>query len=94
MHNQRVGPYLNFATLNFNKINLFTKFVKTIKMEATLLNRITIKPDICNGKPTVRGMRITVETILQYLSAGDTVETIIDAYPFLEKEDIQACILY
>ena len=63
-------------------------------MEATLLNRITIKPDVCNGKPTVRGMRITVETILQYLSAGDTVETIIEAYPFLEKEDIQACIAF
>lgn len=63
-------------------------------MEATFLERITIKPDVCNGKPTVRGMRITVETILQYLSAGDSVETILEAYPFLEKEDIQACILY
>lgn len=63
-------------------------------MEATVLERITIKPDVCNGKPTVRGMRITVETILQYLSAGDSVETILEAYPFLEKEDIQACILY
>ncbi|WP_310557997.1 DUF433 domain-containing protein [Flavobacterium sp.] len=63
-------------------------------MEATLLERITIKPDVCNGKPTVRGMRITVETILQFLSAGDTVETVIEAYPFLEKEDIQACIAF
>ena len=63
-------------------------------MEATLLERITIKPDLCNGKPTVRGMRITVETILQYLSAGDSMEAIIDAYPFLEKEDIQACIAF
>jgi uncharacterized protein (DUF433 family) len=63
-------------------------------MEATLLERITIKPDVCNGKPTVRGMRITVETILQYLSAGDSVETVLEAYPFLEKEDIQACIAF
>jgi uncharacterized protein (DUF433 family) len=63
-------------------------------MEATLLERITIKPDLCNGKPTVRGMRITVESILQYLSAGDSMEAIIDAYPFLEKEDIQACIAF
>lgn len=63
-------------------------------MEVTVLERITIKPDVCNGKPTVRGMRITVETILRYLSAGDSVETILEAYPFLEKEDIQACILY
>jgi uncharacterized protein (DUF433 family) len=63
-------------------------------MEVTILERITIKPDVCNSKPTVRGMRITVETILQYLSAGDSLETILVAYPFLEKEDIQACILY
>jgi uncharacterized protein (DUF433 family) len=63
-------------------------------MKATLLERITIKPDVCNGKPTVRGMRITVETILQYLSAGDSVETVLEAYPFLEKEDIQACIAF
>ena len=39
-------------------------------------------------------MRITVETILQYLSAGDSVQTILEAYPFLEKEDIQACIAF
>jgi uncharacterized protein (DUF433 family) len=63
-------------------------------MEATLLERITIKPDLCNGKPTVRGMRITVESILQYLSAGDSMEAILEAYPFLEKEDIQACIAF
>ena len=63
-------------------------------MEASVLDRITIKPDVCNGKPTVRGMRITVETVLQYLSAGDSMETILEAYPFLEKEDIQACIAF
>ena len=54
-------------------------------METSLLNRITIIPDVCNGKPTVRGMRITVETILQYLSAGDSVDDILKAYPFLER---------
>ena len=63
-------------------------------MDATLLNRITINPDICNGKPVVRNLRITVETILQYLSAGDSTEDILNAYPFLEKEDIQACIYF
>jgi uncharacterized protein (DUF433 family) len=59
-----------------------------------LLDRITINPEICNGKPTVRGMRITVETILQYLSTGDNLEEVLVAYPFLEKEDIEACIAY
>ncbi|HQZ25888.1 MAG TPA: DUF433 domain-containing protein [Flavobacterium sp.] len=63
-------------------------------METSILQRITIKPDVCNGKPTVRGMRITVETILQFLSAGDSVEAILEAYPFLKKEDIQACIAF
>lgn len=63
-------------------------------METPILERITINPDVCNGKPTVRGMRITVETILQYLSAGDSMDEILEAYPFLEKLDIQACIAF
>ncbi|MGL2963504.1 DUF433 domain-containing protein [Flavobacterium sp. RSB2_4_14] len=63
-------------------------------MEKSVLERITILPDVCNGKPTIRGLRITVETILQFLSAGDSAETIIDAYPFLEKEDIQAAVAF
>lgn len=63
-------------------------------METNVLERITRNPDICNGKPIVRGMRITVETILQYLAAGDTTDDIVQAYPFLEKEDIQACIAF
>ena len=74
--------------------NFKIKFVKKNFMETSLLNRITIIPDVCNGKPTVRGMRITVETILQYLSAGDSVDDILKAYPFLEKEDVQACIAF
>lgn len=63
-------------------------------MENTVLDRITIQPDLCNGKPTIRGMRITVETILQYLSEGDSAEDILEAYPFLEKEDIQAAVAF
>ncbi len=56
------------------------------------MNRITLKPDLCNGKPTIRGMRITVKTILEYLAAGETFENILNAYPVLEKEDIIACL--
>lgn len=63
-------------------------------MENTILDRITILPDLCNGKPTIRGLRITVETILQYLSEGDSAEDILEAYPFLEKEDIQAAVAF
>jgi uncharacterized protein (DUF433 family) len=57
-------------------------------------DRITIDPDICNGKPVIRGMRITVESILDYLSAGDTPETILREYPMLEREDIAACLAF
>ena len=63
-------------------------------MENTVLDRITILPDLCNGKPTIRGLRITVESILQYLSEGDSAEDILEAYPFLEKEDIQAAVAF
>ena len=59
-----------------------------------LSNRITIDPAKCNGKPTIRGKRITVQTILEYLSAGDTVEEILKAYPSLEPEDIYACLKF
>jgi len=59
-----------------------------------LLNRITINPDIMVGKPTIRGLRITVEHILQAMASGVSVEDILADYPELEKEDIQAVLLY
>lgn len=58
------------------------------------LNKITINPDICNGKPTIRGMRITVKTILEYLAAGESIDNILKAYPILEKEDVAAALQY
>jgi uncharacterized protein (DUF433 family) len=59
-----------------------------------LLKRITINPDVMVGKPTVRGLRITVEQILKALAGGVTVEELLEDYPELEKEDIYASILY
>jgi uncharacterized protein (DUF433 family) len=56
--------------------------------------RITIIPDVCNGKPTIRGMRITVNTILEFLGAGDTKETLLIHYPMLEEEDLNECIRF
>ena len=58
------------------------------------LNRIIIDEAICNGKPIIRGYRITVKTILEYLAAGETVQAILEAYPFLEEADIFACIQF
>lgn len=59
-----------------------------------LVNRITIDNNICNGKPIIRGKRITVQTILEFLSAGDSKEEILNQYPSLVSEDIDACLRY
>ncbi|MDI6749949.1 MAG: DUF433 domain-containing protein [Pseudomonadota bacterium] len=57
-----------------------------------LHGRVSIDPEICNGKPTIRGKRIAVQTILEYLAAGDSEEEILAQYPSLEPEDIKACL--
>ena len=57
-------------------------------------DRITIDDKICNGKPTIRGKRITVQTILEFLSAGETKEEILKQYPSLLVEDIDACLKF
>ncbi len=58
------------------------------------IDRITVIPDVCNGKPTVRGLRITAATILGYLAAGETVDEILRQHPMLEREDIAACLVF
>jgi uncharacterized protein (DUF433 family) len=62
------------------------------KKVSYLDGRITIDPDLCNGKPTIRGKRITVQTVVEFLSAGETEEQILKQYPSLEKDDIHACL--
>ncbi len=62
--------------------------------EDKLLERITINPEIFGGKPIVRGRRLAVEHVLGMLASGDSPETILEGYPWLEMEDIQACIAY
>ena len=56
--------------------------------------RITIDPDICNGKPVVRGTRITVQTVLEFLAAGDSIEDVLEEFPRLTRKDVQACLDY
>nr|WP_244934718.1 DUF433 domain-containing protein [Leptospira jelokensis] len=56
------------------------------------MNRITINPDICHGKPSIRNQRYTVELVLDLLSSGMSESEIINDYPNLEKEDILACL--
>ena len=62
--------------------------------EKALLDRITVNPAIFAGKPIVRGRRLAVEHVLGMLAAGDTPETILEGYPWLEPDDIRACLAY
>ena len=59
-----------------------------------LLARITVNPEIFGGKPIIRGRRMAVEHILGMLAAGDTPEMLLEGYPWLEMEDIRACLEY
>ena len=60
----------------------------------SLLDRVVVDRDICHGKPVIRGLRYPVETILQLLSSGMSMQEILDDYEDLEKEDILACLAY
>ena len=61
---------------------------------SSLLDRITLDPQQCGGRPCVRGMRVRVVDVLELLAAGETREQILADYPYLESEDISACLLY
>ena len=60
----------------------------------TLLERITLDPSVCHGKPTIRSLRYPVDSILEYLAAGDSFEEVLAEFPDLEREDLQACIQF
>jgi uncharacterized protein (DUF433 family) len=59
---------------------------------ANLISRVTVDPNICNGKPILREKRITVQTILEFLAAGDSQKELLKAYPSLEPDDIKAAL--
>jgi uncharacterized protein (DUF433 family) len=62
--------------------------------EQELLTKININPQLFGGKPIIRGRRLAVEHILGMLAAGDTADTLLAAYPWLELNDIRACLVY
>jgi uncharacterized protein (DUF433 family) len=59
-----------------------------------VLDRITHDPAVMGGRPCIRGMRVTVGTIIGLLASGSTSEEILEAYPYLEPEDLQAALSY
>jgi uncharacterized protein (DUF433 family) len=61
---------------------------------SSLLDRITIDAEQCGGRSCIRGMRIRVSDVLELLAAGETPEQILDEYPYLEADDISACLQY
>jgi uncharacterized protein (DUF433 family) len=89
--------WLNCLIVQLLKVHkvliIFCNFVKN-KIMTDYIKRISINPQICNGKPIIRGMRITVKTILEYLAAGESPENILKQYPLLEQEDISACLQF
>lgn len=58
------------------------------------MNRITVDPDICNGKPVITGTRITAQTVLEFLGAGDSIEDVLEEYPSLSREDVLECMKF
>ena len=85
----------NFHIVLFQKICahfflfLFVNFIIMI-----LNDRITLEPGKHGGKPCIRGLRITVYDVLEYLASGMSMEEILDDFPYLQKEDILACLSY
>ena len=59
-----------------------------------LLNRIEVNPNICFGKPCIKGTRIWVSLILDLLASGYSIEKILEEYPYINQDDIRACIAY
>lgn len=59
-----------------------------------LIDRITTNPDVCHGKPTIRGLRYPVENMLELMAGGMTIEQLLTDYPDLEREDFLACLEY
>ena len=63
-------------------------------MATDLLARITHDPEVMGGRPCIRGMRVTVGTVVGLLASGHSVDDVLQAYPYLEKEDVQAALTY
>jgi len=84
---RRMDLHLERAYCVFNNLQQDNHNMKT-----SLSERITIDPEICHGKPCIRGLRYPVETILEWLSSGMSVEDILKDYEDIEQEDILAVL--
>jgi uncharacterized protein (DUF433 family) len=58
------------------------------------MNRIVVKPETLNGKPMIRNTRVSVQTVLEFLSNGDSIEDVLENYPTLTRDDVLACLKF
>lgn len=58
------------------------------------MKRIIVDPDICNGQPVIQGTRITAQTVLEFLGAGDSIDEVLEEYPSLSREDVLECLRF
>ena len=80
--------------LNFFSTEVESGMPQTTAGGSPLLDRITIDPLVCHGKPTVRGLRYPVESVLEYLAGGDGFEDVLSEFPDLTREDLLACLQF
>jgi uncharacterized protein (DUF433 family) len=96
---KNIDKYQDYVTVRptcerNTELNGFQQGASVSMDEKKLLERSTINPNIFGGKPIIRGRRLAVEHVLGMLAAGDTIETILEGYPWLEPEDFRACLAY
>jgi len=58
------------------------------------MSRVIVDPDICNGKPVIEGTRITAQTVLGFLGAGDSIDEVLEEYPSLSRDDVLECLRF
>lgn len=75
-------------------VSIVALFVSVMMAKNELLSRISVDPNVCFGKPCIRGHRIWVSLVLDLLANGMTIEQALEEYPGLEKDDVLACIAY
>ena len=84
------GPF----RLCFKGLDMVSAILPSMTPTAELLDRITINPNQCGGRPCIRGMRIRVSDVLALLAAGQSQDEVLATYPYLEADDITACLLH
>jgi uncharacterized protein (DUF433 family) len=91
---KRCTPSCTFLEQGLWKFIFFAIFVKKCVMTNSLLSHITIDAAVCKGNPSIRGMRFTVAQMLELIASGMSFEEILADYPYIERDDILACLQY